>query len=120
MQALFTAASPSALASEGEGTTLSTPWSRVKGKSKSISNRCHLFKLSFVWELTKQTTHLPLGCLQGGLEGVLPSPWREYSSQPRRRQRSRPREKVLPSYRKLDIRLPGKVNSNSYGAGPVC
>ena len=33
---------------------------------KSISHRCHLFEVAFVWELTKETIHLPLGCLQGG------------------------------------------------------
>ena len=32
----------------------------------SISHRCHLFEVAFVWELTKETMHLPLGCLQGG------------------------------------------------------
>ena len=32
----------------------------------SISNRCHLFEAAFVWELTKEIIHLPLGCLQGG------------------------------------------------------
>jgi len=33
---------------------------------KSISHRCHLFKVAFVWELTKETIHLSLGSLQGG------------------------------------------------------
>ena len=33
---------------------------------KSISHRCHLFDVAFVWELTKETIHLPLGCFQGG------------------------------------------------------
>ena len=32
----------------------------------SISNRCHLFEVEFVQELTKESIHLPLGCLQGG------------------------------------------------------
>ena len=32
----------------------------------SISHRCHLFVVAFVWELTKETIELPLGCLQGG------------------------------------------------------
>jgi len=31
-----------------------------------MSHRCHLFEMAFVWELTKETIHLPLGCLQGG------------------------------------------------------
>jgi len=33
---------------------------------ESISHRCYLFEIAFVWELTKETIHLPLGCLQGG------------------------------------------------------
>ena len=33
---------------------------------KSISHRWYLFEVAFVWELTNDTTHLPLGCLQGG------------------------------------------------------
>ena len=33
---------------------------------KSISHRCHLFEVVFVWELTEETRHLLLGCLQGG------------------------------------------------------
>ena len=32
---------------------------------KSIFYRCHLLVVAFVWELTKETIHLPLGCLQG-------------------------------------------------------
>jgi len=34
---------------------------------KSISNRCYLFEVAFVWELTKETIVLPLGCLQAGV-----------------------------------------------------
>ena len=33
---------------------------------KSISHRCYLFEVAFVWELTTGTIDLPLGCLQGG------------------------------------------------------
>jgi len=33
---------------------------------RSISHRCYLFEVAFVWELTKETINLPLGCLQGG------------------------------------------------------
>jgi len=33
---------------------------------KSISHRCNPILVAFVWELTKETIHLPLGCLQGG------------------------------------------------------
>ena len=38
---------------------------------KSISHRCHPILVAFVWELTKETFNLPLGCLQGGV------PWRK-------------------------------------------
>ena len=42
---------------------------------QSTSHRCHLFEVAFVWVLTKETIHLPLGCLQGGcfLEAI-PAP----------------------------------------------
>ena len=33
---------------------------------RSISRRCHLREVAFVWELTKETIDLSLGCLQGG------------------------------------------------------
>ena len=39
----------------------------MRANLKSISHRCHLFEVAFVWELTKETIHLPLGCLQGGV-----------------------------------------------------
>ena len=49
---------------------------------KSISHRCYLFEVAFVWELTKETIVLPLGCLQGGcvmacdgLTQLDPAPW---------------------------------------------
>ena len=35
---------------------------------RSISHRCHLFEVAFVWELTKETIDLPPGCLQGGVK----------------------------------------------------
>ena len=38
----------------------------VRQNPRSISLRCHLFEVAFVWELTIQPIHLPLGCLQGG------------------------------------------------------
>ena len=38
------------------------PWANLK----SISHRCHLREVAFVWGLTKETIYLPLGCLQGG------------------------------------------------------
>jgi len=37
---------------------------------KSISHRCHPILVAFVWELTKETIYLPLGCLRGGLRGA--------------------------------------------------
>ena len=40
---------------------------------ESISHRCYLFEMVFVWELTKETIHLPLDCLQGGHECDSPS-----------------------------------------------
>jgi len=48
------------------------PWAN----RKSISHRYYLPEVAFVWELTKETSVLPLGCLQGGLtsQSVLPSP----------------------------------------------
>ena len=36
----------------------------MRANSKSISHRCHLFEVAVVCELTKETIHLPLGCLQ--------------------------------------------------------
>jgi len=45
------------------------PWANLK----SISHRCHPILVAFVWELTKEAIHLPLGCLQAG---VRRSSWR--------------------------------------------
>jgi len=33
---------------------------------KSISHRCYLREVAFVWRLTTETMYLPLGCHQGG------------------------------------------------------
>ena len=38
---------------------------------ESMSQRYYLFEVAFVWELTKETTHLPLGYLQDGGGGDL-------------------------------------------------
>ena len=38
----------------------------LEANLKSISHRCHLILVAFVWELTKETIHLPLVCIQGG------------------------------------------------------
>ena len=37
----------------------------LRANLKSISHRFHLFEVAFVWEMTKETIHLPMGCLQG-------------------------------------------------------
>jgi len=41
---------------------------------KSISHRCHPILVAFVWELTKETIYLPLGCIQGGKSTIRPGP----------------------------------------------
>ena len=43
----------------------------LRANLKSISHGCHLSEVAFVWELTKETIHLPMGCLQGGRVGLL-------------------------------------------------
>jgi len=45
----------------------------------SISQRCQPVLVSFVWELTKETIDLPLGCLQGG--GVSATPAERFTGQ---------------------------------------
>ena len=42
------------------------PEVELRANRRSISHRCHLFEVAYVWELTKETIHFPLGCLQGG------------------------------------------------------
>jgi len=42
------------------------PGVELRANLKSISHRCHLFEVAFLWQLTRETIHLPLGCLQGG------------------------------------------------------
>jgi len=46
------------------------PGVELRANLKSISHRCHLFEVAFVWELTKETIQLPLGCIQGGSHGT--------------------------------------------------
>ena len=43
------------------------PGCNLGANLKPISHRCYLFEVAFVWELTRETIVLPLGCLQGGL-----------------------------------------------------
>jgi len=42
------------------------PGVELRANLKSITHRCHLFEVAFVWDLIEGTIHLPLGCLQGG------------------------------------------------------
>jgi hypothetical protein len=42
------------------------PRVELRANFKLISHRCLFFEVEFVWELTPETIHLPLGCLQGG------------------------------------------------------
>ena len=57
----------------GRGSTRRHPGVELRGNIKSISHRCHLFEVAFVWELTKETIRLPLGCLQGGWRNSMSS-----------------------------------------------
>ena len=45
------------------------PGGNPEGNLKSISHTCHPILVAFAWELSKETIHLPLGCLQGGCMG---------------------------------------------------
>jgi len=49
--------------------TVHHPGGNPGSNLKSISHRCYLFEVAFVWELTEETMNLPLGCFQGGLRG---------------------------------------------------
>ena len=55
-------------------TALRQPGVELRANLKSISHRCQLFEVAFVWELTKETIHLPLGCLKGGFQAHTPAP----------------------------------------------
>ena len=50
------------------GPIVSHPGRNPGANLKSISHGCHPILVAFVWKLTKETIHLPLGCLQGGVE----------------------------------------------------
>ena len=39
------------------------PGVELRVNRKSIYHRCHLFEVAFVWELTKENSQPPLGCL---------------------------------------------------------
>jgi hypothetical protein len=47
------------------------PGVELRANLKSISHRCRLFEVAFVWELTKETIHLLLGCVQGGYQSAV-------------------------------------------------
>ena len=52
----------------------------LRANLESISHKCNLFEVAFLLELTRETIHLPLGCLQGGSPlwtSVVPSSERE-------------------------------------------
>jgi len=46
-----------------EGMVTTQPGGNPGANLKSISHRCHPILVAFVWELTKETIHVPLGCL---------------------------------------------------------
>ena len=46
------------------------PKVELRANLKSISHRCHLFDVAFVWVLTRETICLPPGCLQGGCKNT--------------------------------------------------
>ena len=50
------------------------PGVELRASFKSISYRCHLFEEAFVWKLTKETIHLPLGCIQSAFLALCDSP----------------------------------------------
>jgi len=50
------------------------PGGNPEANLKSISHRCHPILVACVWELTRETIHLPLGCLLGGEHSLRPSP----------------------------------------------
>ena len=60
---------------QGRLSTLEATQGQISSQSPTdaTSKRCYLFEVAFVWELTKETIHLPLGCLQGGPGTTLPS-----------------------------------------------
>ena len=47
----------------------------MRANLKSISHTRHLLEIAFAWELTKETIHLHLGCLQGGMQRTVLAPW---------------------------------------------
>ena len=59
----------------------------MRANLESISHRCRLFEVAFVWDLTTETIHLPLGCLQLGTKvkdamgRTCPRRWRGLGSQ---------------------------------------
>jgi len=58
-------------------TTLHRPGVELRANLKSVSHERHLEDVAFVWELTKETIHLPPGCLQGRLSTTRAHPPRD-------------------------------------------
>jgi len=54
------------VATKGTSRVIPHPGGNPGANLKSISHRWHPILVAFVWELTKGTIVLPLGCLKGG------------------------------------------------------
>ena len=39
---------------------------------ESIFHRCHLREVVFEWEMAEESVYLPLECLQGGVDALIP------------------------------------------------
>ena len=49
--------------------TLEVTQGQISSQSPTdTTSSCYLFEVAFVWELTKETIVLSLGCLQGGVQ----------------------------------------------------
>ena len=49
------------------------PGGNQEANFKSTPHRCYLREVAFEWELTKKNIYLPLGCLQGGMDTLIPA-----------------------------------------------
>jgi len=54
------------------------PGVELRANVKSISHRCYLCEVAFVRELTKETSVLALGCLQGGFGAAHAHVWKAF------------------------------------------
>ena len=78
------------------------PEGNLGANLESNSHRCHPILVAFVWELTKETIELPMGCLQGGnllglFEDVARDARNEARHQPPRRLPDLPVLRRLPA-----------------------